>query len=227
MINVAIVEDNISILKNYVEFLENFNSISVIAYSRSLHDFLSRKEVCGKTNILLLDLRLPKVSGEDAIPMIKSTYPEIKIIILTAYDDSALVDICLRRGADGYILKSSRIFEIYQAICDVSEFGAYLSPKVLSHFLHDLHVQKDPMPDGKMTKKEKEVVGYLFEGLSYKQIAQFMGISPNGVNQHLKNIYRKCMVSSRAELMSKIFNEKDHKPEAPVDKPEMGSRFKV
>jgi DNA-binding NarL/FixJ family response regulator len=150
-------------------------------------------------DVVLMDINMPEVDGLEGLRLIKTQFPKIKVLMQTAFDDSDKVFTSIKNGASGYILKSDRPLQILQAIMEVFEGGAMMNPgiaqKVLDYF--------KPKPlKSPLSSKELEVLEMLSEGLSYKMIADRLGVSYNTVNTHTKRIYEKLHISSLGEAIS-------------------------
>lgn len=149
--------------------------------------------------IVLMDINMPGVNGLEGLKMIKSKCPEIKVLMQTAYDDSDKIFTSIKNGASGYILKNDKPQRILQAIEEVIEGGAAMNPaiaqKVLDYFKPSEH--KSPL-----SPKETEVISLLAEGLSYKMVADRMGVSYTTINTHTKRIYEKLHISSLGEAIA-------------------------
>jgi len=150
-------------------------------------------------DVVLMDINMPVVDGLEGLNKIKTTYPEIKVLMQTAFDDNAKVFASIQNGASGYILKSDKPQRILQAIQEVFEGGAVMNPyiaqKVLDYFIPN--EKKSPL-----TTKENEVLTLLAEGLSYKMVADKLGMSYSTVNTHTKHIYLKLHISSLGEAIA-------------------------
>jgi DNA-binding NarL/FixJ family response regulator len=149
--------------------------------------------------VVLMDINMPEVDGLEGLKRIKEHFPEIKVLMQTAFDDSDKVFESIKNGANGYILKSDKPLHILQAIMEVHEGGAIMNPgiaqKVLDYF------KPNPIKNS-LSHKELEVLELLANGLSYKMIADKIGVSYNTVNTHSKRIYEKLHISSLGEAIS-------------------------
>ncbi|MBP6619772.1 MAG: response regulator transcription factor [Leadbetterella sp.] len=150
-------------------------------------------------DVVLMDINMPEVDGLEGLRLIKTQFSKIKVLMQTAFDDSDKVFTSIKNGASGYILKSDRPLQILQAIMEVYEGGAMMNPgiaqKVLDYF--------KPKPlKSPLSSKELEVLEMLSDGLSYKMIADRLGVSYNTVNTHTKRIYEKLHISSLGEAIS-------------------------
>jgi len=136
--------------------------------------------------------------------LIKNQHPEIEIIILTVYHDSHKIFDSLCAGASGYLLKHTSLPEIKEAIETLVDGGSPMSPqiarKVIDYFKKP-EIKKEP--ESELTPREQEIVVGLVDGLSYKMIADRMGIAIDTVRAHIRNIYKKLHVNSKAEVIAK------------------------
>lgn len=156
-------------------------------------------------DVLLVDIELPGRSGIDCTAALKAAHPGLHVLILTTYDNSALIFNALRAGANGYLLKRSRPSEIVKAIKEVASGGAPMSAHVarlvVAHF-HRAPRSNDELES--LTGREREVLESLARGLLYKEVAAELGLSPSTINFHVEAIYRKLHVRSRAEAVLKL-----------------------
>ncbi len=206
MITVGIVEDDKDIrtgIQKYLNFQKDFLCEVV---GESVEDFLSKAKTQEFPDVILSDIGLPGMSGIDGMRLIKEDHPEVDIIMLTVYNDWQKIFDSLRAGASGYLVKNTPLADIKKAIETVHAGGSVMSPeiarKVMEHFSAPATVQKQT-PESILTPKEREIVIGLVDGLSYKMIADRMGISIDTIRFHIKNIYKKLHVNSKAEVISK------------------------
>ena len=204
MIDVAIVEDNEKIRSLIQRYLDMQDSLSCKAAMESVEDMLEYLKENSPPNVMLMDIQLPGMSGIEGIGIIKETYPEIEIIMLTVYHDSHKIFDSLKAGASGYLLKHTSLPEIKESIENLAEGGAPMSPqiarKVIQHFNEPGQKQKK---ESDLTPREQDIVNGLVDGLSYKLIADRFDISIDTVRAHIRNIYKKLHVNSKAEVITK------------------------
>ena len=152
-------------------------------------------------DIILMDIEMPEVNGLVGVLLIKQHYPQVKVIMQTAFDDDDKVFAALQNGAEGYILKTASVQQIAQSIDEVMKGGASMSPSIALKVMRFFN-QQNIIPDYNLTPKETEVLKYLAEGLSYKMIADQMGISYYTVNNHVKKVYEKQQLHSLGEAVA-------------------------
>lgn len=159
-------------------------------------------------NVILQDVGLPGLSGIEAIPYYKKQYPEVKIIILTIFDDDERVFEAIKNGADGYLLKRTPGSDILKGIRDMLAGGAPISPEIAKKMLSLLSGKTSrTKKESNLTKREKTILEYLVDGFTIDMISAELHISSHTVDTHAKNIYRKLQVHSRGEVVSKALKE--------------------
>jgi DNA-binding NarL/FixJ family response regulator len=156
-------------------------------------------------DVILMDIEMPVVNGIDAVKMVREKFPDVKILMETIFEDDEKIFQSICNGAQGYILKSTPPEEILDAIKDIFEGGAPMSPivatKVLKMFKSNL--ASNAQDNSNLSVREKEILKCLVEGMSYKLIADACFISIDTVNGHIKNIYKKLHVHSKSEAVAK------------------------
>lgn len=204
MPNVAIVEDNEKIRNLIQKFLNKDEVIKCPVAVESVEALLKYLDKGEQPDVILMDIELPGMSGIDGMKLIKNRYPDIEIIILTVYHDSHKIFDSLCAGASGYLLKYTSLPEIKEAINVLLQGGSPMSPqiarKVINFFNKD-NQKKENQAD--LTLREQEIVVGLVDGLSYKLIADRLDISIDTVRAHIRNIYKKLHVNSKAEVIAK------------------------
>jgi DNA-binding NarL/FixJ family response regulator len=206
-IKVAIVEDDSKIresLKLILNGSQEYNCIAVYEDAENaLYDLPNKN-----TDVVLMDINLPKMNGIECVRLLKQKIPEILVIMLTMYQDSQKIFNSLQAGAIGYLLKSSSPIEILQAIKDVSNGGspmsAQIARKVVQSFFRPNY---DPKSSVKLTERETEILDLLSKGYINKEIAEQLSISPDTVHNHLRRIYEKLQVRTRTEAVVKYLKK--------------------
>ena len=201
---IGIVEDNKKIRDLIQRFLDMQDELSCPVGVESVEEMLDYLEEHEQPRVILMDIQLPGMSGIKGMGLIKEKYPDIDIIMLTVYHDSHKIFNALRAGASGYLLKHTSLPEVKESILKLIDGGAPMSPqiarKVINHFQENAPKKN---PDSDLTPREHDIVNGLVDGLSYKMIADRYDISIDTVRAHIRNIYKKLHVNSKAEVIAK------------------------
>ena len=201
MIRVLIYDDSEAVRTSIVNLLDrNDGFISVGAFANALQVEYQVEELM--PDVVLMDINMPGINGIQATQLIKAKYPEIKVLIQTAFDNDEHVFGSLKAGAEGYLLKSSSAEKILKGIEDLSNGGAIMTPSIALRVMQSFQPTAKPSQGYNLTNKETIVLGLLSEGFSYKMIASKMDISYFTVNAHIRRIYQKLQVNSSAEAVS-------------------------
>jgi len=203
MIHLGIIEDEPMVRENLEIYFGAQPEIEPILSADSVEAFIEALEPNMPLDTLLLDIGLPGMSGLEGIRLLKGLRPEIDIIMLTAYDDSDRIFKALCAGADSYLLKRSGLPTIKDAILTVNRGGSYMSPSIARKVINHFAPKQDKSDDQVLTDRQQQIVNGLVDGLSYKMIADQYLISVETVRDHIKNIYRKLQVNSKAEVIRK------------------------
>ena len=153
-----------------------------------------------EADILILDINLPDGSGIDACKTIKQNYPELKIIALSNHDERSVILQMIQNGAASYILKNSPVEELSQAISEVYSNGFSFNRKT-QEIISTFEKQSSQIPP--VTRREKEVLQYLSEGLSTSEIAEKMFLSPQTVSTYRKSLLQKFNEHKTVSLLVK------------------------
>jgi len=163
-----------------------------------------------KPDVVLMDIQMPGISGIEAVVMLKEKYPDLKILMQTIFEDNEKIFQSILAGASGYILKNTSPARILEFIKETYEGGAPMSPTVATKVLK-MMVQQSPaskQPGFNLSDREKEILFFLVEGMSYKMIADTCFISLDTVRSHIKNIYEKLHVHSKGEAVAKAIKSR-------------------
>ncbi len=205
-ISVGIVEDHSEFRQSLVYLISSHSGFSLAWSFPSVEDAL---ENYTETDVLLLDINLPGINGLDAIPLFIKKDPELKIIMLTILEDDYHILEAIKNGADGYILKKSNPGKILDAIQQVYEGGAALTPMIAKQVMAFLKPKPSgPETSSNLTAREKEILTLITQGLTNEIIAEKLFISVQTVRNHIKSIYDKLQVHSRAQVVAKAFHER-------------------
>jgi DNA-binding NarL/FixJ family response regulator len=203
IINVAIVEDEDEIrglLEQIIDRSPGFSCKHV--YKDCESAIQSIKEA--RPDVVLMDIQLPGINGIEGIKILKDQMPDTDFIMLTIRDEEEVIFQSLCAGATGYLLKETPPVKLLAAIREVREGGSPMSPGIARKIAMSFH----PSTENPLTPREKEVLARLTEGENYASISDKLFISGNTVRAHIKNIYRKLHVSSRAEAVMAAIKKK-------------------
>lgn len=209
MIQLAIAEDNAIALQGLINRLSADESVKIKFMAKNGKELLKLLHKDHQVDLILMDLQMPEMDGIAATAAVKSRYPQIKVLILTTFDDDEKLFKAILAGASGYILKEDNSLLLKQAIEDTLAGGAAMSPvmalKALQLIRHPLSHATERQ-DFQLTEREIELLEQLKNGLTYKEIADNLHISYHTVRKHIENIYRKLQVNNKVEAL-KLAND--------------------
>lgn len=207
-IRLVIFEDNELLRKSLGTLFQSSEEYQLVG---SYGDVLGAKTaiINDAPDVVILDIDMPRMSGIEAIPIIKETNPDISVIMYTQFEDDDKLFSSLCAGADGYVLKKTSPLKLFEAIGEVRQGGAPLSPEVARKVLASFHSkQKHARDHYDLTARETEVLQLLVKGCSVKYIAAELSIAFDTSRSHLRNIYRKLHVNCGKEAIAKVLAEK-------------------
>lgn len=209
MFNIAIVEDNELLRQQLCDSISVSGDVNVVFSAANGKEALRKMALCEKLpDVILMDIEMPEMDGVEATRII-SKETQVKILILTVFDDSNKIFEAIKAGAAGYLLKDSKPQRILMAIEDVLMGGAPMSPQIATKTLNILREsagekQRTPQPaDYNLSDREVDVLELLVQGLSYKQIGESMFISTGTVRKHVENVYHKLHIHSKTAAAHK------------------------
>ncbi|MEZ5312688.1 MAG: response regulator transcription factor [Thermoanaerobaculia bacterium] len=160
--------------------------------------------------MLLLDVRLPGISGPEALPQLRQRWPETLVVMLTSMEDEATVVEALSNGAVGYVLKRTPPARILDAIRETAEGGSPMSPEIARRVVRLLGsggagggTRSAATSDVSLTPQETRLLALLAEGHGYQSAGDALGVSVNTVRKHIRNLYEKLEVHTRSEAVGK------------------------
>ena len=202
MIRVLVVDDHAILRDGIRSLLESQEDIDVVGEAG---DGAEALEYVSKLlpDIVLMDISMPKTNGLEATRLIKESYPQVRVLILTQHDNREYIAPALGAGASGYVLKRSGRREVLNAIRQVYEQGAFLSNNITHEVLEEYSQVGRNNKEGEhyLTERERQVLQLIVEGKSNKKIALVLGISPKTVSVHRTNIMTKLEVQNTVELI--------------------------
>lgn len=207
-VDILLIEDNNLFRKTLTDFINQSHEM-ICRYSfSSCEDALEKIEQDELLpDIVLLDIGLPGIDGVEGISYLKKLIPATRIVMLTIHDDDENIFKAICSGASGYLLKDSSSEKILESIKEVLRGGAPMNSSIAARVLK---MFKDFVPvksDYNLTKREKEILKLLVEGMSKKQLAEKLFLSYHTIDAHIRNIYSKLEVHSNRSAIAKALKE--------------------
>lgn len=212
-IKIGIIDDNSFLINAIKEKLSFFDDLQIRFSAIHGEDLLQKLAENHNVDVLLMDIEMPVLNGIEATKAVKSKYPQIKIIMLTVFDNDENIFNAIKAGADGYLLKEVDPKSLHQGIHETLNGGAAMNPSIA---LKTLKLLRNPIEfdntneveDITLSPREVEVLEQLSKGLSYTIIAENLFLSPSTVRKHIENIYTKLQVHSKLEAVQKAKQNK-------------------
>jgi len=207
-IKIAIVDDNSFLINAVKEKLSFFTDLKCKFFAINGSELLNKLEGNHNIDIILMDIEMPVMNGIQATEIVKQKYPQIKVIMLTVFDNDENIFNAIKAGADGYLLKEVNAKDLHDGIIETLNGGAAMNPSIA---LKTLKLLRNPIDienrqeqeNVKLTKRETEVLEQLSKGLSYNLIAENLILSTGTVRKHIENIYKKLQVHNKLEAVQK------------------------
>jgi DNA-binding NarL/FixJ family response regulator len=200
-IRLAIVEDQPAIREALHTYLGAQPEFECVAVAGSVEELLEALDAGAPLpRLVLSDIGLPGATGIDGIGLLRERAPQAEVVLITVYQDADRTFQALCAGAVGYLIKTTPLPEIKQALLDVMAGGSPMSPAIARHVMRYF---RPAAPSTALTPREQQIVEGLEQGLSYKLVADRLGISLNTVRAYIRTIYEKLKINSRAELLGR------------------------
>ncbi len=200
-IRVAIIEDHDDFREGLYHLLQGTDGFRCVGRYVSMEEAVPAMPAI---DVVLLDINLPGKSGIEGLSMIKRKHPAAQVIMLTVYEDDTNIFRAIQAGADGYLLKKTPPVRLLQAIEEAALGGMPMTPFVARQAMGMLKRQISPEEEMvRFTSRESEILALLTEGLNYVTIGERLFISLDTVRNHIRHIYEKLQVHSKAEAVAK------------------------
>ena len=211
--NLALAEDNLSLAKSLKEKLLLFDEdIRFVFHAENGNELLHKLGSENNIDIILMDIEMPELDGINATKIVTDKYPDIKVIMLTVFDDEEKIFEAIKAGAKGYLLKDEPPDKIYEGIQMILEGGSPMSPIIAAKTLELLRNPSTLYMHAKhnfaLTKREIEVLEQISQGLDYNEISEKLFISPFTVRKHIENIYKKLEVNNKMQAVQKAMRHR-------------------
>lgn len=203
-IKVLLADDHAILRGGIKSLLEDQTDVQVMGEAADGLEAIQKVESLDP-DIVIMDITMPRMSGLEATRSIKERFPNTRILVLTMHDSQDLFFQLLSVGASGYVLKEATPSELVGALHTVFDGGIYVSPsigkKLATDYLERVQAGEETRSFGQLSKREREVLRLIAEGLANKEIADRLYVSANTVQTHRLHIMRKLDLHSKAELM--------------------------
>lgn len=203
-VHVLLVEDDPEVTRDLVRLVADHEVLELAAAFDAAEPALAAVTSGLTADVALVDLGLPRMSGHELIRRLKAVRPGLEIVVLTALADDDSLYGALRAGASGYLLKDAEPGELADAVLQVHRGGAPMSPSIARRVLLEFR-QPPPDPASALTARESEVLQLLVKGASYPLIGKALTISLSTVQSHIRAIYRKLEVCTKAEATAEAY----------------------
>jgi DNA-binding NarL/FixJ family response regulator len=202
-VRVAIIEDDARVRRNLAEFIHGSAGFSCVAACGTAEEAL--KELAREgPEVVLVDIHLPLKSGIDFVREFSPRHPQVHLVMLTIEEDGKRVFECLKAGATGYMLKHLAPERILDAIREVQRGGAPMSSQIARMVVATFREQTASSIQEELSPRERDILRCLACGDRSKEVADKLGISITTVNTHIRHVYEKLHVRSRAEAVARM-----------------------
>ncbi|MEY4387007.1 MAG: hypothetical protein RLY20_2290 [Verrucomicrobiota bacterium] len=203
-IRVSIVEDDNRVRESLARLIDRSPGFACVSKHPSAEDAL-RDLPPHRPNVVLMDINLGGMTGIECVRLLKDVLPETQVMMLTVYENTDHIFSALSAGASGYLLKQTPPDELLAAVQELNRGGSpmssHIARKVVASFQQPAAVPTNELAT--LSPREKEVLDYLAKGFLYKEIAEALGIGYDTVHTHIRRVYEKLHVRSRAQAVAK------------------------
>ena len=205
-IKVAVVDDDLELCRGLAKLIDSAPGFSCVATCPSAEEALVGLPA-RQPDVILMDIRLPGMSGIACIPKLKERLPRSQVMMLTVFEDYDRIFQSLKAGAMGYLVKKASGRNLVQSIRDLYAGGSPMSNQIARRVVEEFQKTSSRSVEtaGQLTGREKEVLTKLAQGFLYKEVADSLAISLETVRTHTRNIYSKLQVRTRTEALNKAF----------------------
>ena len=199
-IRIALADDHQLFRNGLKILLGSFNEFEVVAEASNGKELLKALETC-HSDIVLMDISMPEMDGAEATGVISRQMPATRVIALSMYGEEEYYYRMVDAGAKGFVLKDSDITDVHDAIIAVHKGGNYFSQELLYHVINRIKNREQEVKSSSLSKREKEILLKICEGLSNHEIADSLFISKRTVDKHRANLLSKTGSKNTASLI--------------------------
>lgn len=208
MIKLLLYEDNPQLREGLTMLIDGSEGFSVLAAYKNCNNVAAEVEAW-KPDVILMDIDMPGTNGIEGLKLIREKNDEVKVLMLTVFDDNRNVFEALKNGANGYVLKKTPPAKLLEFITEAASGGAPMTASIATQVLKMFsQINAPKSEDYNLSEREKQVLQLLVDGYSYKMIAAQMFIAIDTVRSHIKKIYEKLHVNSKSEAVARAFKDR-------------------
>ncbi|MBJ7285635.1 MAG: response regulator transcription factor [Akkermansiaceae bacterium] len=208
---VWIVEDHDVLRKNLKRLCSasrKLNCSDTFANAEAMLLVLRKTSQDELPNVILMDVGLPGRSGLEAIDDVIKVAPDCRVVILTVFEDDKKISAAISAGACGYLIKTARPDEIVAAIHEAAQGGSPMSPIIAASVVKLLANLTKVTSPVSLSPREREMLAFIVEGLTAKEIADRLGVSVHTIDTHTRHLFKKINVRSRAAAVARAIRER-------------------
>lgn len=208
MTKLLIYEDNPQLREGLTMLINGSEGFEVLAAFKNCNN-VTEEVTAWKPDVILMDIDMPGINGIEGLKKIRQVNDDVKVLMLTVFDDNKNVFQAISSGANGYVLKKTPPTKLLEYIKEAQSGGAPMTASIATQVLKMFSsMNNEKGEDYNLSDREKQVLQFLVEGYSYKMIANEMFIAIDTVRSHIKKIYEKLHVNSKSEAVAKAFKDK-------------------
>lgn len=208
MTKLLIYEDNPQLREGLTMLINGSEGFEVLAAFKNCNN-VTEEVTAWKPDVILMDIDMPGINGIEGLKKIRQVNDDVKVLMLTVFDDNKNVFQAISSGANGYVLKKTPPSKLLEYIKEAQSGGAPMTASIATQVLKMFSsMNNEKGEDYNLSDREKQVLQFLVEGYSYKMIANEMFIAIDTVRSHIKKIYEKLHVNSKSEAVAKAFKDK-------------------